>query len=142
VNVHELNRCCLFRQQISEAVSRARLRLIARDAGDSPVMAVVLAVLAAIVILFVVAVLVIGLVVKLLWWALIGLVLGVLARAILPGEQKIGFLWTAGAGIAAAFLGGVIAHAAGVGNVLQFVIAAAVAVVIVAVVSAWERASA
>jgi uncharacterized membrane protein YeaQ/YmgE (transglycosylase-associated protein family) len=97
-------------------------------------------VLAAIVVLFVIAALVVGLVLKLLWWALIGLVLGVVARAILPGEQKIGFLRTAGSGIAAAFLGGVIAHIVGVGNVLQFVIAAIVAVVIVGIVSASESA--
>ena len=101
-------------------------------------MELVLIVLAAIVVLFVVALLVVGLVIKLLRWAIIGLVLGLIARAILPGKQKIGFLWTAGSGIAAAFLGGVIAHGVGVGNVLQFVIAAIVAVVIVGVVSARE----
>ena len=101
-------------------------------------MELVLIVLAAIVVLFVVALLVVGLVIKLLWWAIIGLVLGLIARAILPGKQKIGFLWTAGSGIAAAFLGGVIAHSVGVVNVLQFVIAAIVAVVIVGVVSARE----
>jgi uncharacterized membrane protein YeaQ/YmgE (transglycosylase-associated protein family) len=103
-------------------------------------MAIVLWVVAAVILLFIVAVLVVGLVLKLLWWALIGLVLGVIARAILPGKQKIGFLWTAGSGIAAAFLGGVIGHLLGVGNVLQFVIAAVVAVVIVGIVSASESA--
>lgn len=43
-----------------------------------------------VVVLFVVASLVVGLVVELLWWAIIELVLGVLARAILPlrGEHR------------------------------------------------------
>ena len=88
--------------------------------------------------LIVIGVLLIGLVFKLLWWALIGLVVGVLARVILPGRQKIGVLATAGAGIAAAFLGGVIGHVIGVGNVLQFVIAVVVAMFIVGAVSAAE----
>ena len=88
--------------------------------------------------LIVIGVLLIGLVFKLLWWALIGLVVGVLARLILPGRQRIGVLATAGAGIAAAFLGGVIGHVIGVGNVLQFVIAVVVAMFIVGAVSAAE----
>jgi uncharacterized membrane protein YeaQ/YmgE (transglycosylase-associated protein family) len=102
-------------------------------------MEVVFLVLLAVVVLVVVAVLVVGLVLKLLWWVIIGLVLGLLARAILPGKQSIGFLRTAGAGIAAALLGGVIAHIVGVGNLLQFVIATAVAVVLVAAAGAYER---
>jgi uncharacterized membrane protein YeaQ/YmgE (transglycosylase-associated protein family) len=99
-------------------------------------------VVVAIIVLFVIAILVVGLVFKLLWWALIGLVLGLIGRALLPGEQKIGFVRTALAGIAAAFLGGVIAHAIGVGNILQFVIAAIVAVALVGAVSAYESAHA
>jgi uncharacterized membrane protein YeaQ/YmgE (transglycosylase-associated protein family) len=101
-------------------------------------MVIVLAVLAAIVLFFVVAWLVVGLVFKLLWWALLGVAIGALARLILPGKQTIGLLATAGAGIAAAFLGGIIAHIVGVGNVLQFVIAVVVAVVIVGALSASD----
>lgn len=105
-------------------------------------MEIVLIALAAVVVLFVVALLVVGLVFKLLWWALAGLVLGVIARAILPGEQKIGVLLTAGAGIAAALLGGLIGHIVGVGSLLQFVIAVIVAVVIVGAISATRPARA
>ena len=101
-------------------------------------MLIVVLVLAAIVLLFVVGWLVIGLVLKLLWWALVGVAVGVIARLILPGKQKIGIIATAGAGIAASFLGGVIGHIAGVGSFLQFVIAIIAAVVIVGVVSAAE----
>ncbi|HZU20838.1 MAG TPA: hypothetical protein VE982_06440 [Gaiellaceae bacterium] len=104
-------------------------------------MEIVLLVIAAIVVLLVVAFLLVGVVIKVLWWALLGLVLGVMARLILPGKQEIGLLATAGSGIAAAFLGGVIGHIVGVGNVLQFVIAAIVAVVIVGAVSATNAAS-
>lgn len=93
---------------------------------------IVLIVLLAIVALFVVGWLVVGLVFKLLWWALIGLVIGALARLVLPGRQPIGVLATAGAGIAAALLGGIIAHAFHLGSVLQFVIAVAVAAGLIA----------
>jgi uncharacterized membrane protein YeaQ/YmgE (transglycosylase-associated protein family) len=99
---------------------------------------IVLAVLAAIVVLFLVAWLVVGLVLKLLWWAIIGVVIGAIARAILPGKQTIGLLATAGAGIGAAFLGGVIGHVVGVGSFAQFLIAVVAAIVIVAIVSASE----
>ena len=101
-------------------------------------MAIALGVVAAIVLLFVLALVVVGLVLKLLWWALIGVGLGVLARAILPGKQAISIVATAGAGIAAAFLGGVIAHIVGVGSFLQLVIALIVAIVIVAAASTVE----
>ena len=105
-------------------------------------MEIVLIALVAVVVLIIVGAFVVGLVLKLLWWALIGLVLGAIARAILPGKQNISILATAGAGIAAALLGGIIGHIVGVGNFLQFVIAAAVAVVIVAVLASSERAPA
>jgi uncharacterized membrane protein YeaQ/YmgE (transglycosylase-associated protein family) len=80
----------------------------------------------------------VGLVLKLLWWAIIGVAIGAIARAILPGKQTIGLLATAGAGIGAAFLGGVIGHVVGVGSFAQFLIAVVAAIVIVAIVSASE----
>ena len=93
---------------------------------------IILIVIVAVVALFVVGWLVVGLVFKLLWWALVGLAIGALARLILPGKQQISLLATAGAGIAAALLGGIVAHALDLGGVLQFVIAVAVAVGLVA----------
>jgi uncharacterized membrane protein YeaQ/YmgE (transglycosylase-associated protein family) len=96
---------------------------------------VVLVALAAVIVLFLLAWVVVGLILKLLWWAIIGLVIGAIARLILPGKQTIGVLATAISGIAAAFLGGVIAHIFGFGSVLQFVIAVLGAVVIVAILS-------
>jgi uncharacterized membrane protein YeaQ/YmgE (transglycosylase-associated protein family) len=95
-------------------------------------MEIVVLVVVALVVVFVVAWLVVGLVFKLLWWALVGLALGAIARAILPGEQKVGLLATAGAGIGAALLGGLIGHIIGVGGIAQFLIAVGVALVLVA----------
>ena len=91
----------------------------------------VLIVILAIVAVVVLGWLVVGLALKLLWWALIGLVIGALARLLLPGRQAIGLLATAGAGVVAALLGGIIADALDVGGFLQFVIAVGVAAALV-----------
>ena len=42
-------------------------------------------------------------------WIFWGLFVGAIARLLLPGEQKIGFLWTIGLGIAGSVLGGLLA---------------------------------
>jgi uncharacterized membrane protein YeaQ/YmgE (transglycosylase-associated protein family) len=93
---------------------------------------VVVIVLLAVVALLVVGGLVIGLALKLLWWALIGLVVGALARLILPGKQEMSLIATVGVGVAAALLGGIVAHALDLGSLLQFVIALVLAVALVA----------
>ncbi|MGW1887143.1 GlsB/YeaQ/YmgE family stress response membrane protein [Streptomyces sp. NPDC001970] len=46
----------------------------------------------------------------------IGIIIGVLGRLVLPGRQRIGILWTMGVGIAAAFVGTGIAAALGVAD--------------------------
>ncbi|MDT0463769.1 GlsB/YeaQ/YmgE family stress response membrane protein [Streptomyces gibsoniae] len=46
----------------------------------------------------------------------IGLVIGVLGRLVVPGRQHIGVLWTIVVGIVAAFIGSGIAAAFGVAN--------------------------
>ncbi|GGS60671.1 GlsB/YeaQ/YmgE family stress response membrane protein [Streptomyces cinerochromogenes] len=46
----------------------------------------------------------------------IGLVIGVLGRLVVPGRQHIGVLWTLVVGIAAALLGSAIAAALGVAD--------------------------
>ena len=50
---------------------------------------------------------------SILLFVLFGLIVGFLARAIMPGKQSMGFVATALVGIAGSFLGGI------VGNVLQ-----------------------
>ena len=93
---------------------------------------ILLLILVAIILVFVLSIAIVGLVFKLLWWALLGLVIGALARAILPGRQDIGLLATALYGIGGSLLGGVIAHVLGLGSVLQFVVAVGVAAALIA----------
>lgn len=100
-----------------------------------------LLVILAIVLAVVLGIAVVGLAFKLLWWALAGLVIGALARLVLPGRQAIGWLWTIGAGIAGSLLGGVIADALDVGGILQFLIAVAVAAALIAFLVGSRRSS-
>lgn len=97
-------------------------------------MNILLVLLVLIVVLAIVGWAVFGLVFTLLWWGLIGLFIGALARLVLPGRQPIGGLATAGSGVAGALLGGIIANAAEVGSVIQFIIAILVAAVVVTLV--------
>jgi len=48
--------------------------------------------------------------IHILWMIIVGFVVGLLARAILPGAQHIGFILTSVIGIAGSFLGGFIAR--------------------------------
>jgi uncharacterized membrane protein YeaQ/YmgE (transglycosylase-associated protein family) len=43
-----------------------------------------------------------------LWWIIIGFVVGLIARAIMPGDDNMGIFMTAALGIAGSFLGGFI----------------------------------
>jgi uncharacterized membrane protein YeaQ/YmgE (transglycosylase-associated protein family) len=71
-----------------------------------------------------------------------GLVIGLLARLLLPGRQRIGLLWTLVLGVVGAVIGGTIANLIGTGDVMELnVIGFIVAVVAaVALLSAAERA--
>ncbi|MFI1254175.1 GlsB/YeaQ/YmgE family stress response membrane protein [Streptomyces netropsis] len=46
----------------------------------------------------------------------IGVIIGVLGRLVVPGRQHIGVLWTIAVGIVAAFVGAYLAHLLGVGD--------------------------
>jgi uncharacterized membrane protein YeaQ/YmgE (transglycosylase-associated protein family) len=66
-----------------------------------------------------------------------GLIIGLLARLLLPGRQRIGLLWTLALGVAGSVVGGVIANLIGSGdimelNVIGFVVAVAAAVALLA----------
>src|SRR3954452_9722669 len=68
-----------------------------------------------------------------------GLIIGALARLLMPGRQKIGLLWTLLLGLAGSVIGGSIANLLGTGhimelNVIGFVVAvlSAVALLVVA----------
>jgi uncharacterized membrane protein YeaQ/YmgE (transglycosylase-associated protein family) len=47
------------------------------------------------------------------WMAVVGFVVGLLARAVLPGSQSLGIILTAALGIAGSFLAGFIGQALG-----------------------------
>jgi uncharacterized membrane protein YeaQ/YmgE (transglycosylase-associated protein family) len=72
---------------------------------------------------------------------LVGIVIGVLARLILPGRQKIGMLWTVVLGVAGALIGGTIASALAAGDIfeLNFVGFIAAVVSAVALLAIGER---
>jgi uncharacterized membrane protein YeaQ/YmgE (transglycosylase-associated protein family) len=67
-----------------------------------------------------------------------GLIIGLLARAILPGKQHIGLVWTLVLGVIGSVVGGTIANAIGSGdigelNVFGFICAVIAAVVLLAI---------
>ena len=47
------------------------------------------------------------------WMALIGFIVGLVARAVLPGTQSLGLILTAVLGIAGSFVAGVVGQAVG-----------------------------
>lgn len=55
-----------------------------------------------------------------IYWILMGLVVGVLARILMPGKDKMGIIITILLGVAGAFLGGFIGTRLGVGDVTGF----------------------
>lgn len=67
-----------------------------------------------------------------------GLVIGLLARLLLPGRQRIGLLWTLVLGVLGSVVGGVAANAVGSGDITElnfigFVVAVLAAVGLLAV---------
>jgi uncharacterized membrane protein YeaQ/YmgE (transglycosylase-associated protein family) len=50
---------------------------------------------------------------------LIGIVIGVLARLVLPGRQRIGVMMTVLLGIVGALIGGIVASAIGTGDIFE-----------------------
>ena len=67
-----------------------------------------------------------------------GLIIGALARLLMPGKQKIGLLWTLGLGLAGSLIGGTLANALGNGsiwelNVLGFCVAVASSIALLVV---------
>ncbi len=63
-----------------------------------------------------------------------GLVVGFLARAILPGRQHIGLLWTLVLGVVGSVIGGTIANALGSGDIMELNVIGSICAVIAAVI--------
>src|SRR4051812_23703508 len=98
-------------------------------------MAVVIAFLLAVG-LFIAGVIVIGFVFKLFWWLLAGLVIGALARLVLPGAQPIGVLAAMLFGLAGSLIGAILAPALdGHSSIAQWAVSIAVAALLVAAVA-------
>jgi len=78
-----------------------------------------------------------GVIVSALWWALVGLVVGLLARAMVKDSDGLGIFRTIFGGIAGALGGGLISRAFDVDSwIIQFLIALLVAAIVIAVASA------
>jgi uncharacterized membrane protein YeaQ/YmgE (transglycosylase-associated protein family) len=75
-----------------------------------------------------------------LWFIVVGAVIGALARLLVPGRNPIGILLTILVGIAGAIVGGVIANALGAGTLIAFVFAVVIAAIgVVALTSLNDR---
>jgi uncharacterized membrane protein YeaQ/YmgE (transglycosylase-associated protein family) len=70
-----------------------------------------------------------------LWYILVGAVVGVVARLVVPGRNPIGVFLTLLVGVAGAIVGGVIAASLGAGSVIAFIFAVVVAAIAVAVLT-------
>jgi uncharacterized membrane protein YeaQ/YmgE (transglycosylase-associated protein family) len=87
--------------------------------------------------------------VQILGLILIGIVIGIIARLILPGRQPIGMLMTVLLGIGGALVGGIVASAIGEGDIFELnfigtivgVIAAALLIALATGMGAGERRS-
>ena len=89
----------------------------------------IVAVLVVIILVLLLAGALVGLAFELLWLALTGLIIGGLARLVLPGRQEIGLLTTALIGIAASLLGGLLADIFNAGWIVRFLVAVALAAI-------------
>ena len=74
-----------------------------------------------------------------LWFIIIGAVIGALARLFIPGRNPIGILMTILVGIVGAIIGGVISNALGAGRLLAFIFALIIAVAGVALLTRFQR---
>ena len=78
---------------------------------------------------------------SLVWYGLVGLIIGGLARLVVSGRQDLTAFETALFGIAGSLLGGIIAGILDVGWFIEFIIAVLVAAVLIAVFGASGRRS-
>ncbi|MFI0353568.1 GlsB/YeaQ/YmgE family stress response membrane protein [Actinomadura sp. 9N407] len=73
-----------------------------------------------------------------LWFIVVGAVVGAVARLIVPGRNPIGILLTILVGIAGALLGGVVADALGASTLVAIVFAVVIAALGVAALTAMN----
>jgi uncharacterized membrane protein YeaQ/YmgE (transglycosylase-associated protein family) len=73
-----------------------------------------------------------GFVWAVIWYAIVGLVIGGLARVLVRGTSRLGIGMTIVAGLAGSLLGGLIANVLDAGWLVQFLLAVIVAAVLIA----------
>ncbi|MQY03574.1 GlsB/YeaQ/YmgE family stress response membrane protein [Actinomadura macrotermitis] len=77
-------------------------------------------------------------VLTILYFIVVGAIVGALARLLVPGRNPMGILLTVLVGIAGAVLGGVVAHAIGAGSVIAFILAIVIAAIAVAALTGYQ----
>ncbi|MBW8481307.1 GlsB/YeaQ/YmgE family stress response membrane protein [Actinomadura parmotrematis] len=77
-------------------------------------------------------------VLTILYFIVVGAIVGALARLVVPGRNPMGILATILVGIVGAILGGLVAHAIGVGTVLALIISVVIAAVGVALLTGYQ----
>jgi uncharacterized membrane protein YeaQ/YmgE (transglycosylase-associated protein family) len=103
-------------------------------------MGVIFFIILAIVVFAIVGSAIMGILLHLIWWAIVGLVVGALARLVLT-DGRVGLLQTMLFGLGGALLGGVIAGMLDVGWFLEFLIAVLVAAILIFVFGNTSRRS-
>lgn len=74
-----------------------------------------------------------------LWYILIGIIIGVIARLLVPGRNPLGVLLTLLVGVAGAILGGAVSDALGAGDIVAFIFALLIAALGVTALTAARR---
>jgi uncharacterized membrane protein YeaQ/YmgE (transglycosylase-associated protein family) len=88
-------------------------------------------ILLALILVIVLGAALLGVALHLLWWAIVGLVIGGLARLVLRDRPPIGWVATIAAGIAGALLGGVAGNILGGNWLLELLLAVAIAALLI-----------
>ena len=105
-------------------------------------MTVVFFILLAIVVLAIVGSALLGILLHVVWWAIVGLVVGLLARLVLTDDARgVGVMQTILFGIAGALLGGVLAGLFDVGWFIELILAVLVAAVLIVAFGSTSRRS-
>ncbi|MGE0027278.1 MAG: GlsB/YeaQ/YmgE family stress response membrane protein [Thermoleophilia bacterium] len=94
-------------------------------------MGVLFFILLAIVVFAIVGGAIMGILLHLIWWAIVGLLVGILARLLLKDSRRVGPLETILCGIGGALLGGVLAGLFDVGWFIELLLAIIVAALLI-----------
>jgi uncharacterized membrane protein YeaQ/YmgE (transglycosylase-associated protein family) len=82
----------------------------------------------------------VSLIASVIWTLIVGFVIGMLARLVVPGRQPIGCWVTTAVGVVGAFVGLLIGRGLDVGDGLTFLIEVAVAAILVWLLAGRRRA--